>query len=127
MLRGALPPRWQWRGGPGARRAGASNGYPEPRVTSRTELFPLQLHGFIKSVGDFRNEGVALEENTSFELATPSFGSGPARRQQPGATFKSDNMARKFYGLCRAPADTKKLIIYSNLVYYKGKTCPSWM
>lgn len=98
-------------------------------MTARTELFPLMLHGLIKSVGDFRNKGrgVALEKNTFFELAIPSFGSGPACRQQPGATFKCNNMAEKFYGLCWAPADKKKLIIYSNLVYYKGKTCPSQM
>lgn len=36
--------------------------------------------------------------------------------QQPGATLQRNNMARKFYGLRRALADTKKLIIYSDLL-----------
>lgn len=63
----------------------------------------------------------------SFDLATLSFVSGPARCQQPGATFKHNNMVRTLYGLCRALVDSKEVIIYSNLMYYEGKTCPSWM
>lgn len=103
--------------------------HPETQVAARTELFPLGLCGPLKSVGDIRNKGggVTLKKNPSFELATPSFGSGPACRQQPGATFKRNNKAGKFYALRWALADTKKLIIYSDLVYYKGKTCPSRM
>lgn len=98
-------------------------------MTAGTKLFPPRLRGLLKSMGDIRNKvgDVTLEINTSFELATPSFGSGPARYQQPGATFQCNNRGRKFDGLCRAPVDTKKLIIYSNLVYYKGKTYPSRM
>jgi len=129
VLRGALPTRSWRRGGHGACRAGVSGGNPEPGAAARTELFPLRLHGPLKSVSDSQNKGggVTLEPNASFELAAPSSGSGPAHCQQPGATFKCSNTARKFYGLCRAPVGTKQLIIYSNLVYDKGKTRPSWM
>lgn len=95
-------------------------------MTARTELFPLRLRGLVQSAGDFKNRmGMShWRKNTSSQLATPSFGSGPARCQQAGATIKCNNTARKFYGLCRALVDTKKPIIYSDLVCYKGKPCP---
>lgn len=57
-----------------------------------------------------------MENNASFELATSPLGSLLPAARCHAVVVQRNNMARKFYGLRRALADTKKLIIYSDLL-----------
>lgn len=82
-----------------------------------SEAAPCWKDVLTDPVADFGDkDGGMLENNTSFELATSPPRPRAACCQQPGATLQRNNMARKFYGLRRALADTKKLIIYSDLL-----------